>query len=57
MASGLSFYDILVPQKVSLLKISDDVIACDFWFEPLLSKILVTPMIATALACFSKIYL
>ena len=34
MASNLPFYDIFVPQKVPLSKISDDVIACDFWFGP-----------------------
>ena len=28
--SGLPFYDIFVPQKVPLSKISDDVIACNF---------------------------
>ena len=33
-ASNLPFCDIFVPQKVLLLKISDDVIACDFWFGP-----------------------
>ena len=31
-ASGLLFYDSLVQQNVPLLKISDDVIACDLWF-------------------------
>ena len=31
-ASDLSFYDIFAPQKVPLLKISDDVIASDLWF-------------------------
>ena len=30
IASNLPFYDIFVPQKVPLSKISDDVIACDF---------------------------
>ena len=33
-ASDLLFYDNVVPQKVPLSKISDDVIACDLWFEP-----------------------
>ena len=32
--SGHPFYDIFVQQKVPLLKISDDVIACDRWFGP-----------------------
>ena len=32
-ASDLAFYDIFAPQKVPFLKISDDVIACDLWFE------------------------
>ena len=50
----LIFHDIFVPQKVlrylrpqkvPLLKISDDFIACDFWFDPApQSKILATPM-------------
>ena len=31
-ASDLPFYKTFGPQKVSLLKISDDVIACDLWF-------------------------
>ena len=36
---------IFVPQKVSLLKIFDDVIACDLWFgPPCQSKILATPI-------------
>ena len=30
-ASDLPFYDIFAPQKVPILKISDDVIACDLW--------------------------
>ena len=34
-ASDLPFYDIFVSQKVPLSKISDDFIACDFWFSPL----------------------
>ena len=33
-ASDLPFYDIFVQQKVPLSKISDDFIACDFWFGP-----------------------
>ena len=33
-ASDLPFYDIFVPQKFPLSKISDDVTACDFWFAP-----------------------
>ena len=33
-ASALPIYDILDLQKVSLVKISDDVIACDLWFAP-----------------------
>ena len=33
-ASGLPFYDIFVPQKVTLSKIFDDVIACNLWFGP-----------------------
>ena len=33
-------------QKVPLLKISDDVIACDLWFGTPQSKILATPMTA-----------
>ena len=33
-ASDHTFYDIFVPQKVPLSKISDDVIACHFWFGP-----------------------
>ena len=33
-AFDLSFYDILVPQKVNLSKVSDDVIACDLWIGP-----------------------
>ena len=33
-ASDLPFYDIFVPQKVPLSKISDDVMACDLWFGP-----------------------
>ena len=32
--SNLPSYDIFVPQAVSLLKIFDDVIACDLWFGP-----------------------
>ena len=37
-ASGLPFYDMFVPQKDFLSKISDDVIASDFWFGPLNQK-------------------
>ena len=33
-ASDHIIYDIFVPQKVPLSKISDDVIACRFWFGP-----------------------
>ena len=33
-ASDLSFYDMFVPHEVPLSKISDDFIACDFWFAP-----------------------
>ena len=33
-ASGLPFYDVFVPPKVSFSKISGDVIACDLWFAP-----------------------
>ena len=41
--SDLPSYDIFVPQKVPLLKIFDDVIACDLWFGlPYQSKILAT---------------
>ena len=35
MALDLSLYNIFAPQKVPLLKISDDLIACDLWFAPL----------------------
>ena len=31
-ALDLLFYDIFAPQKIPVLKISDDVIACDLWF-------------------------
>ena len=31
--SDLPSYDIFVPQKLSLLKIFDDVILCDLWFR------------------------
>ena len=44
MATGQPFYDIFVPQNVPLSKISDYVTAYDFWFAPLQSKILATPM-------------
>ena len=46
-ASDLPFYDIFAPQKITFSKISDDVIACDFWFGPPQSKILATPMPST----------
>ena len=43
--SDIPFYDIFVPQKIPLLKIFDDVIACDLWFGPPdQSKILATPI-------------
>ena len=46
MPTGYSFRSsvlrYLCPQKVPLLKISDDVIACDLWFGPPQSKILAT---------------
>ena len=43
--SDLPSYDIFVPQKVPLLKIFDDVIACDLWFgPPYQPKILATPI-------------
>ena len=45
-ASNLPFYDIFAPEKVPLLKISDDVIASDLWFGPQQSKILATRMVA-----------
>ena len=32
--SDLPLYDIFVPQKVAVLKIFYDVIACDLWFGP-----------------------
>ena len=35
MASDLPFYDIFAPQKLPLLKISDDVIERNLWFGPL----------------------
>ena len=47
MASNLPFYDIFIPQKVPLSKISDDVIACDWWFAPPQLKILAKPMFET----------
>ena len=34
LALDLPFYDIFAPQKVPLLKISDDVITCNMWFAP-----------------------
>ena len=43
--SDLLSYNIFVPQKFPLLKIFDDVIACDLWFgPPYKSKILATPI-------------
>ena len=45
MASDLPIYNIFVPQKVSLPKISDNVIACKLWFAPAQSKILAPPMV------------
>ena len=33
-ALDLPFYDIFAPQKASFLRISDDVIVCNFWFAP-----------------------
>ena len=43
--SDIPSYDIFVQQKVPLLKIFDDVIACDLWFgPPYQSKILATPI-------------
>ena len=43
--SDLPSNDIFVPQKVPLLKIFDDVIACYLWFgHPYQSKILSTPI-------------
>ena len=44
-ASDLPFLNTFAPQKVSLLKISDDVIACALWFGFPQSKILATLMI------------
>ena len=42
--SDLPSYNIFVPQKVPLLKIFDDVIACNLWFgPPYQSKILASP--------------
>ena len=32
--SDITFYDIFAPQKVLILKIFDDNIAVDLWFEP-----------------------
>ena len=43
-ASDHKFYDMFVPQKVPLSKISDDVIVCHFWFDPPQSKVLATPV-------------
>ena len=43
-ALDLPFNDIFAPQKVPLLKIFDDVIACYLWFAPSPQlKILATP--------------
>ena len=35
MALNLYLYNIFAHQKIPLLKISDDLIACDSWFAPL----------------------
>ena len=48
-ASGLPLNDIFAPQKVSVSKISDDVIACDLRFGPPQSKILATPIVEVCL--------
>ena len=40
-----------MPQKVTISKISDDVIACDLCFAPPKSKILATPMSETLTTC------
>ena len=43
--SNIPSYDNFAPQKVPLLKIFDDFIACDLWFgPPYQSKILATPI-------------
>ena len=41
-ALDLPFYNIFAPQKVPLLKISNDIIECNSWFGPSQSKILAT---------------
>ena len=41
MALDLPFHNIFAPQKVLLLKIFDDVIACNLWFGPFSIKNLV----------------
>ena len=38
MALDIPLPNIIAPQKVPLLKISDDVIACDLWFGPTPTK-------------------
>ena len=43
-ASDLPFYNIFASTKNFSFEVSDDVIACDLWFGPPLSKILATPM-------------
>ena len=42
-ASNLPLYNIFALQKVPLLKISDDVIACDLWFGLSQSKFAAKP--------------
>ena len=45
-ASDLPFYDIFAPTKNFSFKVSDNVIACDLWFDPPpQAKMLATPMI------------
>ena len=39
-ALDLPFHDIFAPQKRSLLKISEEVIACNLWFRPVPIKTL-----------------
>ena len=41
--SGLLFFDNFAPTKNSFFEVSDNLIACDLWFEPPQSKILATP--------------
>ena len=48
-ASDHSLYDIFDPQKVPLLKTSDEVIACDLWFELPQLKFLAMPMVHTVI--------